>query len=153
MSTFTHPFTHLLRHSGEVLEQVEIVDVHLQRRDGADVMLVKTERENAVREGLELSARALNSLFQNQKLRNEILVGLREALPWTKWLNKEGQSSFFEEFISTTLACSQTSQYQPLEKCINEWKNTAEIFNNPEMMKLFNSDLEEDRLIQLNPPR
>ncbi len=49
MSTLSHPFSHFLRKSGDVLDQVEVMDVHLGRRDGSDVMLVKTSREDSIR--------------------------------------------------------------------------------------------------------
>ena len=130
----------------------KVSDIHLDRRDGSDVVLVKATREESIREGLEMSVKTLVTIFRKPVLKPQMLEAFGEALPWTQWLEKADRESFFKDFIQTALACHNTSHYQPLEKCLTEWKRTAEIVNNPDLMETLNGSRGDDRPISLNRP-
>lgn len=153
MSTLSHPFSHFLRKSGDVLDQVEVMDVHLGRRDGSDVMLVKTSREDSIRESLNMSVLTLASLSRIEILRPKLLEALVDALPWTSWLDPKDRELFFEDFIQTAQSCHAVSQYEPLEKLLVQWKRSAEIANNPQLLAILNAPRGEDLATPLSRPK
>lgn len=153
MSTLSHPFSHFLRKSGDVLDQIEVMDVHLVRRDGSDVMLVKTSREESIRESLNMSVLTLASLSRIGILRPKLLDALVEALPWISWLDPKDRELFFEDFIQTAQSCHAVSQYEPLEKLLVQWKRSAEISNNPQLLAILIAPRGEDQVIPLSRPK
>jgi hypothetical protein len=50
MAAYERNFSDLLRKSGEVLDKVDRHDVPLHRRDGHDLLLVRADREETVRD-------------------------------------------------------------------------------------------------------
>jgi len=153
MSILKHPFSHFLRKSGEVLDQVEMMDVHLNRRDGSDVMLVKTSREKSIRESLNMSVMTLATLARVSALRPKLLDAFVEALPWTSWLNGKDRGLFFEDFIKTAQSCHAVGQYEALEKLLMQWKRSAEISNNPKLVTILNAPRSKELAVTLKRPK
>ncbi len=142
----------MLRNSGEILNEVEYGDVHLDRRDGPDVVLVSARREDSIREGLDLSVRTLAAVFRDPSLSKSAIAALEEALPWVGWLSGEARLEFVNSFISTAQACRSTGGYEPLAKLLNRWKVSAQIMHDPELSALLHADRGEDKAVPLKRP-
>jgi len=153
MKTATkHTFSYLLRNSGDVLTEVEHVDVLLDRRDGADLLLVTESREDSIRDSLDITIRALSTVFASEKLRPAAMDAFVESHPWVSWLSPADREEFIDAFILTATACRSTGGYGPLEKFLNRWKASAQIVNTPELATLLAADRGKDEAILVKRP-
>ena len=107
-TTTKHTFSYLLRNSGNVLTEVEHADVLLDRRDGADLLLVTESREDSIRDSLDITVRALSSVFASQALRPAAIEAFVESHPWVSWLSPADREEFIDSFILTAQALSTT---------------------------------------------
>ena len=153
MTITQHSFSHFLRSSGSVLEEVEHGDVHLDRRDGEDVVLVSSRREDSIRESLDMSVRTLAVVFRSPEMRTSAMSAFVEALPWVGWLSKADRSEFIDSFLSTSQACRSTGSYEPLKRLLSRWKASAQIVHDPELAALLYADRGDDEEISLSRPR
>ncbi len=149
MTIAEHSFSYLLRNSGDVLEEVEHGDVLLARRDGPDVVLGTVRREQAVRDGLDLAARALGSVLRDPSLAGRAVAALEEALPWVGWLDAGDRAEFASAFVRTAQACHDTGGYEPLARLLHRWKASAQIVHDPELAALLTADREDDSPVRL----
>ena len=153
MTIIQHSFSHFLRSSGSVLEEVEHGDVRLDRRDGEDVVLVSARREDAIRESFDMSVRTLAVLFRSVEVRALAMSAFEEALPWVGWLSENERSEFVDSFLSTSQACKSTGNYEPLTKLLGRWKASAQIAHDPELAAILYSDRGKDEAISLSRPK
>src|SRR5450432_1454953 len=123
--------SHMLRHSGRVLEQIEHRDVVLSRRDGEDVVMVARGREEAVRDGFGAIARVLDRVLRDSRLHDQVVAHVSDALPWTSWLSPNERAMFMAEFVRTAVASQETGLFGPMENLMSSWKATAEIHQDP----------------------
>lgn len=151
MTVVTHSLSYMLRHSGDVLADVEHTDVLLERRDGSDLLVGTVRRERAVRDGLDLAARALAAVLQDPHLEGRAIAALQAALPWVAWLAPEDQSEFASAFVRTAQACHETDNYEPLARLLHRWKVSAQVVNDPELARLL-EDHAEDLIPVERPP-
>lgn len=152
MSIAEHTFSYLLRNSGDVLAEVEHGDVLLERRDGPDVLLGTVRREQAVRDGLDMAARALAAVLRDPALEARAVAALEEALPWVGWLDADDRVEFADGFVRTAQACHDTGGYEPLARLLHRWKASAQIVHDPELAALLHADRGEDAPVSLARP-
>lgn len=153
MTITQHSFSHFLRSSGSVLEEVERGDVRLDRRDGEDVVLVTAGREDSIRESLDMSVRTLAAVFRSPGLRAPAMTAIVEALPWVGWLSKVDRLEFVDSFLNTSQACRSTGSYEPLKRLLNRWKASAQIVHDPELAALLYADRGDDEEVPLSRPK
>jgi len=142
MTIVTHAFSHMLRHSGEVLADLEHGDVLLERRDGASLIVGTVRRERAVRDGLDVAARVLATMLSDPALASRTRVALASALPWVAWLDASDQAEFADAFVRTAQACHDTDNYEPLARLLHRWKVSAQIVHDPELARLLEPAVE-----------
>lgn len=152
MSIAEHTFSYLLRNSGDVLAEAERGDVLLERRDGPDMHLGTARREQAVRDGLELAARALGTMLSDSELGPKALLALEEALPWVSWLAPDDRAEFAAAFVRTAQACHDTGGYEPLARLLHRWKVSAQIVNDPALAALLTAERGDDAPVALARP-
>ena len=152
-TTTKHTFSYLLRNSGDVLSEVEHADVLLDRRDGADLLLVTESREDSIRDSLDITVRALAAVFATRELRSVALDAFVESHPWVSWLSPADREEFIDTFILTAKACRSTGGYGPLEKFLNRWKVSAQIVHTPKLSALLTADRGEDEPVLLKRPQ
>jgi hypothetical protein len=145
-------FSHFLRNSGEVLEEVKHVDVRLARRDGPDIFLGTDQRERAVRDSLGYLARALSAVLRDPVLGVHVTPAISGELSWLGWLSEGDQSEFLSHFLATIRACEDTGGYEPLSRLLNRWRASAQIMHDPELASLLVEDRGEDSPISVNRP-
>lgn len=136
MAVAEHNLSYMLRNSGEILDEVQHRDVVLQRRDGEDLYLALRSRERGVRESLGILARLLRRAVDDDDTRPLLAKWLSDALPWTSFLPSEDREQFLIEFTRTSAACVDVDTYEPLVRSLEAWKATAEVYANPEILKL-----------------
>jgi hypothetical protein len=138
-------FSAMLRESGEVLREVEEGDVLLHRRDGADVMLVRADREAGVRESLSATAQ-LVSLLPDEVLRERV-EALTHKMPWLRFLPDEDRLTFVRELVQTAEACAAVGVFDPMGQLIHEWRDTAAVWASPGAVDSLRRPADTDELV------
>lgn len=145
MPTVVRNLTDMLRSSGDVLRETEHQDVVLRRRDGADVMLVDLEREQGIRDSFAAAARILAG-FANAS--DELLESLGDSLPgavaWTEFLPRDERLRFLRDFVTTAAACVEADVFTPLARVNNEWRATAAVHADPDIVAVLRQPGEDD---------
>lgn len=131
-----HTFTHMLRHSGAVLAEVEHRDVVLRRRDGDDLILGLRAREASVRDTLGVLARLLLAASGDPDTRDRVSAALAVALPWSRFLPDPERAELFESLTATAAACVDVDIFEPLAHLLEGWRASAEVHANPNLAGL-----------------
>lgn len=142
----------MIRSSGEVLREAERQDVVLRRRDGADMMLVDLEREQAIRQSLGDAARIIARLGAGSPTSVKRLgASLPAALPWTGFLPPAERLRFLEEFTATATACIETEVFEPLAQLSREWRATAAVHADPRLRATLRGPADADDSVVPRP--
>jgi hypothetical protein len=137
-ATVERNLSDFLRKSGDVLREVEEHDVLLRRRDGADLMLVRADREEVVRDTVGLSS-GFMSWFARAHA-PEFLAGLPDVLPWLRFLPDDDREAFSRELVQTLEACISLDSYDQLGVLLHQWRNTAYVWSRPELLRALGAD-------------
>ncbi len=137
-ATVERNFSEFLRRSGDVLREVEEHDVLLRRRDGADLMLVRADREEVVRDTIGLSSSLLGWFARTHA--RELAQGLPEALPWLRFLPESERETFAEEFVRVLEASISLDSFDRLGVLLSQWRNTAYVWSRPELLEALRAD-------------
>lgn len=140
--TIERNFSELLRQSGDVLADVEAHDVLLRRRDGADLVLTRADREGKQRALLALSASVTSALARSH--RDLVADSVVSAMPWAAALPAGDRADFAEEFVATLAAASDLGAFEQLSITVQQWRNTAFVHANAAMAKRFKTDLADN---------
>lgn len=131
MSTRTFPFSTLINKQTSVFPALDDADVILERRDAENLVLMRSERFQAMSDGLRLSARSLSIVARaNRALAEDVFA---EELPWLKWLPAEARPECIGDLLDHLLAGADTGLLVPFARALREWKSTAEIYSDPEL--------------------
>jgi hypothetical protein len=105
----------------------------LTRRGEPDLALMRADRRNYARETGRVTAKMLRQLFMSAdaKLQSKVLY---EVFPWVKFLPIDGRAEFLEDFITTLDACADLDIWPPMEQTVLEWKATAAVHADPELL-------------------
>jgi len=152
MTVASHTFSYLLKHSGDVLAELEHRDVMLERRDGEDVMVSPRHRAEAVKDSLGMAMRVLAGMLSDTELAPRTLRSVTLSIPWTAWLAVPDQEEFFREFVTTARSCNETDYYEPLSRLLYRWRVSAEIMHDPALSALLIEDRGPDEPVALDRP-
>jgi hypothetical protein len=131
-------FSDLLRQSGEVLDEVDRQDVLLRRRDGHDLLLVRADREETVRDAMGVASSVLARMVARHLA--DMAKGLPDAMPWLRLLPKSDLHEFVKEFAEVAEACGSLGSFDRLGLLLAEWRKTAYAWSNPEMLTALQVD-------------
>ena len=133
MATRTFPFSTLINRQTSVFPALEDADVILERRDAENLVLMRSERFQAMVDGLALAAKSLAVIARaNRSLAEDVFA---EELPWLKWLPAEARAECVAELLDHLLAGAATGLLLPFARALREWKSTAEIYSDPELAR------------------
>lgn len=118
-------------------------DVRLRRRDGADLLLTREDRLQATGEGALAAARTLRSILTH--LPPEVAtVALTDEFPWLDLLPADELPQFVADFIRSAQASAELGQWSVLAQTLREWKATAAIYADPELLRQLTQPLTDD---------
>ncbi|HEY3870008.1 MAG TPA: hypothetical protein VGM10_16715 [Actinocrinis sp.] len=133
MATRTFPFSTLINKQTSVFPALDDADVILERRDAENLVLMRSERFQAMVDGLALAANSLAAIARtNRSLAEEVFA---QELPWLAWLPPEARSESVVELLDHLLAGADTGLLLPFARALREWKSTAEINSDPELAR------------------
>jgi|ERR1022692_821189 hypothetical protein len=145
MSTTEIPFSQLIQRSRETVAALESSPrrrLRLERRDGQDLILESAERAEAEDEALSMTSRLFFSLVKNDEGARALLLALPDVFPWVRFLPTEDVRQFLVELVETVTASAELSNVAALAPVVAAWRNTAEIYADPELHKALSAPLD-----------
>jgi hypothetical protein len=145
MSTTEIPFSQLIQRSRETVAALESSPrrrLRLERRDGQDLILESAERAEAEDEAFSMTSRLFFSLVKNDEGARALLLALPDVFPWVRFLPTEDVRQFLVELVETVTASAELSNVAALAPVVAAWRNTAEIYADPELHKALGAPLD-----------
>ena len=142
MAVKTHPYSTFLRAPGQVLPDLEDGDVLLERRDEADIVIVRQERYLAAQFGMHTATQVLRNFIKEDPEHTAELVA--EQMPWLEWLPAHERLDCVNELLTNLAAGADTGTFEPFSRCVNEWRHTAEVWADPELAERLRSRFRGD---------
>jgi hypothetical protein len=136
MDTAEVPFSQLIQRSRETVATLEASPrrrLRLGRRDGQDLILESAERAEAEDEALAMTSRLFFSLVKNDEGARALLLALPDVFPWVRFLSTEDIRQFLVELVETVTASAELGNIAALAPVVAAWRNTAEIYADPEL--------------------
>jgi hypothetical protein len=142
-------FTDLLQHSNETVEKLKRSRGRALRvrRRGAEEDLVLTTAARAAQdeEVVEVAIRLLRAIAGNPVMRSfHLLDVLPQVFPWIRYLPTDDQAEFVRELIDVMSAGEELGSPVPVLQTITEWRNTAQVYADPELLEILRSPAIED---------
>jgi hypothetical protein len=118
-------------------------DVRVRRRDGADLLLTREDRLSTTGEGAITAVRALRNLLTHVPVATAA-AALKDEFPWLSLLPQEAVAQFVTEFIKATRISAELGRWSVLAQLLREWKATAMVYSDPELLRQMTTPLNDD---------
>lgn len=132
MEIVERPFSEFLRHPNEVAAELADHDVVLRRRNAPALRLIRADRHIDRTQALESTARLLRNIAARSP--DALSEALLDAFAWAKFLPGDARDRFAQELADTLLAAATVDVYAPVAQMVREWRATAEIHADPELL-------------------
>jgi hypothetical protein len=128
------PFSELLRQPTETTGRLaHIRSIRLSRRDAEDLVLMHADRADAESQAMDATARILAVLA---RLHPDLITELLPTvLPWARFLPAGDRGELAKEFVATAEAVGSLGNLAPLAQLITEWRHTAEVHADPDLLR------------------
>lgn len=150
-------FSDLLQRPKETVEKLKssrsrALRVH-RRGVEDDLILTTVSRATQDEELVEVAARLLRAILSNPVLRSQHLLDiLPQVFPWIRFLTADDQMAFVQELIDVMDASEEVGTPAPFLQLIAEWRHTAQIYADPELLTILRSNDVEDLGVVPAPP-
>jgi hypothetical protein len=118
-------------------------DVRVRRRDGAALLLTREDRVDAAGEGALAAARALRNILAHLPT-DAAVEALAEEFPWLSLLPSAELPQFVTDFTRSARISAELGQWSVLAETVREWKATAAVYADPEILRQLTGPLTED---------
>ena len=133
MAVIERPFSEFLRHPNEVAAELADHDVVLRRRNAPALRLIRADHHTDRTQALESTARLLRNIAAHSPA--AVSEALLDAFAWAKFLPSDARDRFAQELTDTLLAAATVDVYAPVAQLVREWRATAEIHADPELLR------------------
>ena len=133
MAVIERPFSEFLRHPNEVVAELAEHDVLLRRRNAPALRLIRADHHSDRTQALESTARLLRNIAAHSP--TALSEALLDAFAWVRFLPSDARDLFAEELTETLLAAATVDVYAPVAQLVREWKATAEMHADPELLQ------------------
>jgi hypothetical protein len=142
-------FSDLLQRPNEtvaMLKKTRSRALRVHRRGSEDDLVLTTAtRASQNRELLEVAARVLRAVMSDPAVRSQHLLDiLSKAFPWIRFLTPDDRMTFAQELIDVLDASEELGSPAPVLQVITEWRHTAEIYADPELLAALRSEVVGD---------
>lgn len=150
-------FSDLLQHPKETVEKLKssrsrALRVH-RRGVEDDLVLTTVSRATQDEELVEVAARLLRAIMSDPAVRSQHLLDiLPRVFPWIRFLTADDQMTFVQELIDVMDASAQVGTPAPFLQLITEWRHTAQIYADPELLTILRSKDVQDFGVVPAPP-
>lgn len=116
--------------------------LRLKRRDDEDLLLTTVERAEQDGEVLSATTRVFAALIAKDAAARTLLTEvIPVAFPWVRFLPKPDVQQFVIELVEVLRAAEDLDNLSPVAQLLTEWKHTAEIHADPELLSALTRDL------------
>jgi hypothetical protein len=139
------PFSQLVQQPRETVAKLEDSPrrrLRLERRDGNDLILEAADRAEAKDDALRFSGNLFFHLVRNDDGARALLLALPDVFPWVRFLPKADVQAFLVELVDTIHACADMGNIAALMPVVTAWRETAEIYSDPELFKAASAPLD-----------
>lgn len=120
MSTAT--FTALLRDPSSVAAQTERGAVRITRRDADDLILMRADDADRLREGMALTAKVLHAVVG---FKGDVDQALLRPFPWTAELSDEERKAYVAELEPLLWSAADLGAFEHFLDAFQSWRATA----------------------------
>jgi hypothetical protein len=137
-------FSDLLQRPSETVEKLKssrrrALRVH-RRGSEDDLVLTTADRAAEEHDVVDLAVRVLRAVMSDPVLRSHALLDiLPRIFPWSMFLPPDARIAFAQELVDTMEASSDLGVSAPVLTLIAQWRNTAEIYADPELLAILRS--------------
>lgn len=110
----------------------------LHRRDGEDLVVTTASRYEQEREVLAAAVKVFRFLVRTDLGSTADLM--LDVFPWIRFLPPADGHTFVSEFMDVLNASESLDNLAPAWQFIVEWKHTAEVFADPELLAVLRSE-------------
>lgn len=137
-------FSELIQRPTETVDKLKSSRSRALRvnRRGNEEDLILTTAARATQDGelVEVATRLLRAVMTDPVVRSKYLMSiLPQVFPWIRFLIPEDQTTFVQELIATMDASDEVGSPAPVLQVIAEWRHTAQIYADPELLELLRS--------------
>lgn len=139
------PFSQLVQHPKDTMTKLEENPrrrIKLDRRDGEDLILESAARAEAEDQALSMASQMFVSLIKHDSGARALLLSLSDVFPWVRFLPTDDVREFLVELVETIRACSDLGNVAAIATVVSAWRNTAEIYSDPELLRAATAPLE-----------
>lgn len=113
----------------------------LRRRDAEDLVVTTASRADQARLVMASMTFLLHDLAHSDKVVRDALVrAVPKVFPWVRFLPDEDTEQFIGELFDTAFAAADLDNMTPVAQLITEWKHTAEVYADPELLRILRQD-------------
>jgi hypothetical protein len=132
-------FSELLQHPNKTVEKLKATRRRALRvrRPGAEDDLVLTTVARASEDGelADVAARLLRAVMSNPVVRSEFLLEiLMQVFPWIRFLPDNDRLTFAQELVDVMDASGALDTPGPVLCLITQWRHTAEVYADPDLL-------------------
>lgn len=137
-------FSDLLQRPNETVQKLKAsrrraLRVH-RRGSEDDLVLTTADRADEEHEVVDLAVRVLRAVMGDPVLRSQTLLDiLPRIFPWSTFLPPDGQIEFAQELVTMMEASADLGVSAPVLTLIAQWRNTAEIYADPELLAILSA--------------
>ncbi len=140
-------FTDLLQRPTETVEKLKRGRALRVHRRGAedDLILTTAARATQDEELIEVATRLLQAIMSDPVMRStHLLTVVPQVFPWIRFLPEHDRVEFVRELIDVMSAGADVGSPVPALQVITEWRNTAQVYADPELLEILRSKDIED---------
>ncbi len=118
-------------------------DVRVRRRDGVPLLLIREDSATSAADGAMSAARALRNALAHLSA-EQSTDSLVEEFPWVDLLPAPDRRQFVVDFVRAVGASAELGRWSVLAQVLVEWKATAAIHSDPELVEQLTRPLDDD---------
>ncbi|UWP83015.1 hypothetical protein [Dactylosporangium fulvum] len=115
--------------------------IRLRRRDAEDIVVTTASRHEQEREVVKAAIEVLAYLAEADPVAAGKIAA--HAFPWLRLLPDEDLDAFLDEFLGILRAGLDLDNFGPVWQLIIEWKHTAEVHADPELVAILKQPAED----------
>lgn len=144
--TTTMPMSRFIKNYNQYLTAAEQTDavIVLEQRGGRPAWVLESEqrvRANNAANGY--LAAVLAALVHDEALVGRFTSLLAASLPWVAFLPERDREEFTVETAETLRACASIGRYTAFADLFEDWRNTAEVWSDPDLAAGLSGDIGE----------
>lgn len=142
MRVIERPFSEFLRQPNDVVAELGDHDVLLRRRNAPALRLSDADRDDQRSEAFEALGGLLRNLLRHSP--DGIEQAVTDVFPWATFLPTDDRRAFANDLATVLSAVSSLDNFAPVGQLLREWKATAEIHADPELVRRLRRPIDAD---------